>query len=771
MRHLTFVVPTLALTVFSLCKLTAEDVPVVAPALAPNPAMTEVATSSEAAKAVTPSTLPVSATRINSAPEDQPYGFYRHQRTELDHATGRTAVDALNNTPGVFVQKTAGNQSSPYIRGLTGEQTLLLLDGVRLNNAMFRPGANQYSALIPDSSIGAIDVILGSSSTVSGSDGLTGAIDFRLAEAGRGLNQAISPWVAAGGGSADGYRVAGGFDGSIGDFRYSLDGGFADYHDLKGGKNAGDHLYGTAAGQDEIPNSSFSEYHFGGRVAYVGLQNNRFELSAGQTEQWDAPRPDGYFGNSAAATRFSRYYDPQTFTYAHARHVHGGAGSLPRVQTTLYYHQQAEEQTREDNNAGRYRRREFQDQIDTLGIDLQLTSLINRHEITYGGTLYQDRTTTNYQRYQSPAGNLNPASAIQDQSAASNPGQTTVPDDALYNGIGVFLQDFWRITDQWDLLAGVRYSRYDWNFDVTADRAGYAFIGPAAIDDSADAVTGSLRLGFTPVPPVYTFVGISQGFRAPNLSNLSGIQDRGSSTSGGTGPQVLGNPSLDAEKSVTYELGGRLTDGKDQLALTGFYTTIDDLIQAEYTDVNGDGVITAVDTARVVNSDQARLWGAEFSSDYGLPMGNILPAHARWSLFQVTNWVNGKVDAYNPASLSVEEFNLSKANRLFGVLGTRLGLEQGWWALTQMRWSAPYHDVAPGDANDTRHTTFGAVGEAPGAMPGYAVIDVKIGWVVPGGKYWVDLALENLLNATYREPGSGTDGSGLNAILSAGARF
>ena len=39
------------------------------------------------------------------------------------------------------------------------------------------------------------------------------------------------------------------------------------------------------------------------------------------------------------------------------------------------------------------------------------------------------------------------------------------------------------------------------------------------------------------------------------------------------------------------------------------------------------------------------------------------------------------------------------------------------------------------------------------------------------GRYWVDLALENLLNHSYREPGSGIDGSGINAILSAGARF
>ncbi len=770
MYHRRLLVPTLAL---AACALNAEEaVTVPAPAPVPTPATT-AATSDQ------PSTVAVSATRLTSAPQDQPYAFYQHGRNELDHATGRTAVEALNNTPGVFVQKTAGNQSSPYIRGLTGEQTLLLFDGVRLSNAMFRPGANQYSALIPDSSIGGIDVILGSSGSVTGSDGLTGAIDFRLAEAGRGLDQAISPWATARAGSADGYRAALGFDGRIGDVAYSLDGGYAYFHDLEGGKHAGDHLYGSAAGDDTIPNSHFHEYHFGGRVAYLGIDNNRFELAAGQTEQWNAPRPDGYFENSGVATRFSRNYDPQTFTYVHARHIFGGAGAVPRIQTTLYYHLQEEEQFREDNNGGRYRRRENEDAISTVGLDLQLTSFIKSHEVTYGGTIYQDHTDTAYRRFRSPAANLDPGAAV-DDTGVTEPSNTTVPDDATYNGVGVFLQDFWRINDQWDLLAGVRYSRYDWEFDVTAGRAGYANIGPASIDDSADALTGNLRLGFSPVPPVYTFVGISQGFRAPNLSNLAGVQDSGSSSSGGTGPQIQGNPSLDPEKSLTYELGGRFTDKQDTIALTGFYTTIDDLIQVEYTDVNGSGTITGPstplplptdDTARIVNTDEARLWGAEFSFDYGLPLTSVLPTGARLALFNVTNWVNGKVDAYNPATLSVEEFNLAKANRLFGQAGVRLNLESGWWGLVRTRWSAPYNDPSPSEANDTRHTTFGAVGEAPGAMPGYAVLDAKIGWVIPGGKYWVDLTVENLLNASYREPGSGTDGSGINAILAAGARF
>lgn len=785
MYHRRLLVPTLALAAFSLHAEEATTVPApaptsaTAPAPAPSPIPTPAPTTTSPGSDQSATPLAVSATRLTSAPQDQPYAFYQHGRNDLDHQTGRTAVEALNNTPGVFVQKTAANQSSPYIRGLTGEQTLLLFDGVRLSNAMFRPGANQYSALIPDSSLGSMDVILGSGSTVMGSDGLTGAIDFRLAEAGRGTDQAISPWVSGRAGYADGYRVAGGLDGRIGDFVYSLDGGYADYHDLIGGKHAGDHLYGDAAGDDEIPHSGFHEYHFGGRVAYVGLENNRFELAAGMTEQWDAPRPDGYFENSGNANRYSRYYDPQTFTYVHARHVYGGGGAIPRIQTTVYYHLQEEEQIREDRQFDatndRYRRREYQDSIDTLGLDLQLTSHIQTHEITYGGTIYQDHTDTDYQRYRAANGSQDPNhpnTANPDQTAATTPGQTTVPDDAEYNGLGLFIQDFWRITDQWDVLVGLRYSRYDWNFDVTADRAGYATIGNQSIDESIDSFTGSVRLAFSPVPPVYTFAGVSQGFRAPNLSNLAGIQDRGSSSSG-PGIQVQGNPALDAEESLSYELGGRWTESRNQVALTGFYTTIDDLIQVEYNDVNDDGEFIEADgdTARMVNTEQARLWGAEFSFSLDLPLEKFLPQGAYVSVFQTTNWVNGKVDAYDVASASVEEFNISKANRLFGQAGVRLDLNQSWWGLVRTRWSDVYDDPAPGDASDTRHTTFAAAGEDPGSMPGYAVLDAKIGWVMPGGKFWVDLTIENFLDHSYREPGSGIDGSGINAILAAGARF
>jgi outer membrane receptor protein involved in Fe transport len=88
----------------------------------------------------------------------------------------RSAPEALLLAPGVFVQKTNHGGGSPFLRGLTGNQTLQLVDGIRLSNAVVRYGPNQYFNTIDLFSIGRVEVLRGGGSVQYGSDAIGGTI-------------------------------------------------------------------------------------------------------------------------------------------------------------------------------------------------------------------------------------------------------------------------------------------------------------------------------------------------------------------------------------------------------------------------------------------------------------------------------------------------------------------------------------------------------------------------------------------------------------------
>ena len=758
-------VPTLACVV---CAAQSAEQPVAPPTPMPSVVQSQSV----------PSVLAVDATRLADAPLQQPYAYHQMNQVQLEEAQSRLGIDAINFTPGVFVQHTAGNQASPYIRGLTGEQSLIMLDGVRLNHAMNRPGPNQYSSMVPGYSMSGIDVILGPTATVMGSDGHTGAIDMRLAEAGRGTSAVATPWVGMRLGSADKSVMAeGGVDGRVGDFLYSVEGGYGYFDDLTGGKNSGDRIAnenfrtnivpGTAqGGDDEIPNSHYSMASTAARVAYVGLEDQRFELSGGFSRQMDAPRPDGYYENSAMSPstggtsnqplRIARYYDPQDFSYIHGRHIIKNAGPFDRIQSTAWWHGVREDQYRDRFITAAFNtinHEEWKDRINTVGFDLELTNIVAvAHEITYGGTWYTDRTSNSY--YRNNNGTI-----------TTPPGQTTVPNDSRYDGIGIFAQDLWRFAERWDLLVGLRWSQYAWNYTATDDRLGYNFIDPIANNNinaarefsgNTDALTGNLRLGYHPIDATTIFAGIGQGFRAPNLTNLAGNDLR---ASGGT--TVTANPDLKPEKSWTVDVGAKYAQERDSASIGVFYTQIDDLIQPVY---------TSPTTATQGNAEQAQLLGGELAFDWTIPLMSFLPMTHRLALVNVTNYVSGEADQLQPNG-SVQEINISRANRFFGLVGLRYEAGPSWWSMFRVRWSDVYDEVAPGDNTDTRYTTAQAANGIPGSVAGYAVVDMMVGWVSPNNKYHAQLGLENLGNVTYRDPGSGIDGAGLSGVLTLGARF
>lgn len=150
-----------------------------------------------------------------------------------------TIGSALESAPGVMVQETTYGQSSPHLRGLTGYQTLLLIDGVRFNTGIFRSGPNQYISFVNPSQVERVEAILGPASSMYGSDSMGGTINLLTPapsfEAGAGGSRIHGEWSAMGA-SADASGVT---DGRIyfGSRRFSwLAGGtFRRLNNLRGG--------------------------------------------------------------------------------------------------------------------------------------------------------------------------------------------------------------------------------------------------------------------------------------------------------------------------------------------------------------------------------------------------------------------------------------------------------------------------------------------------------------------------------------------------------
>ena len=118
----------------------------------------------------------VTSTRKSTTNLLVPYSVSVVEKTQIDALGFRTSPEALTGTTGVFIQKTNHGGGSPFIRGLTGNQNLLMMDGIRLNNSTSRYGPNQYLNTIDPWTIQKIEVARGTGSVQYGSDALGGVI-------------------------------------------------------------------------------------------------------------------------------------------------------------------------------------------------------------------------------------------------------------------------------------------------------------------------------------------------------------------------------------------------------------------------------------------------------------------------------------------------------------------------------------------------------------------------------------------------------------------
>ena len=97
---------------------------------------------------------------------------------KMQFLSQQTTATLLEQTGNVFVQKSQLGGGSPIIRGFEANKVLIVVDGVRMNNAIFRGGHLQNVITTDNAILDKLEVLFGTASVAYGSDALGGVMSF-----------------------------------------------------------------------------------------------------------------------------------------------------------------------------------------------------------------------------------------------------------------------------------------------------------------------------------------------------------------------------------------------------------------------------------------------------------------------------------------------------------------------------------------------------------------------------------------------------------------
>ena len=718
-----------------------------APAQSPNPAAPQQEPPPPPPQGVGsqggPPRIVVTASGFAEEELSTPYTYQTmSQKTFLERGH-RTLPEALRDIPGVMVQKTTHGHGSPYIRGFTGRQNLVLIDGIRFNNSGFRSGPVQYFNTIDAYSVDEIEVIKSQGSVLYGSDAAGGTVNlhtrnsnFRSERDGEGFAHGSALYrYDTNGGSHTG-RIESQF-GKGGD--YGLHAGVT-YRDFG---NIWDRDLGT------MEKTGYDEFDFDLRADVALDHNHTFTAAHQQLEQDDVWRTHNtiYFepwqGTSLPQPRdFARIYDQdRSLSYARlAGEDLGGAIDSYKLTFSFQRMQEGFNRTRPVVVSGQPRTRVQLDDtdIDTLGAALSFESKVDEATITYGADWYRDAidSDTVNTDYDSLGVITSPTTA-----AIQGP----LGDDARYNLFGVFAQGRAPVSDDVELTLGGRYTYASADIGRLSDGGA----PPAAIsaEKEWEDATFNARVNVRVADEWSVYGGASQAFRAPNMDDLSALK------SSRTGVISTGSLDVEPEHFLTYEVGTRHVGKEVGMQAAVFYTDITDLITTRPigTDPGTGDVITTQ-----TNGANGWLAGGEFETSWQLDRD--------WRASGFIAYVDGESDVYPTGSLTSVTEPISRLMPLTGSLALRWTHEQGrFWV--EGRTIAANHEDRLNTADRADTSRF-----PPGGTPGYCVLMLSSGYKATDN---LDLfvTLENVTDTSYRIHGSGVNQSGFNAIVGGKVSF
>ena len=476
---------------------------------------------------------------------------------ELSRHYANILPQALRDTPGVHIQQTTSGQGSPFVRGLTGQQVLHLINGVRFNNATFRPGANQYTALIDQDFADRVEVVRGPGSTQYGSDSLGGTINVLTQSAQGagtfGLHGYVNTYFA----SADlsmglSTNLTGGSDNW--GFLFSASGRRT--QDLRTGGALDSHsvvtrLLGLPSEflGSRLQDTAYGQYNANAKFQYKASHADvlSFEYLRGTQlglRRYD--QLDGGIGNLLNS------FDPQVLDFFTARYDRVGAGPFDSVSAIFSYNGQRDDRRSQSINNAQGLRSRISDEFNltrAFGYQAQANTRIKRsHTLTFGGEFYDERITSRKQDFSFSNATLG-FTNVADVRAR-------FPNGSTYRTLGIFAQDVATLVpDRLTVHLGIRYSLFNYK-QISAGNPLDASGRPAVpnVEENFDDVTFNTGLTFTINRHVNLTGNVSRGFRAPNVNDFAatGLSGLGFEVSPDEGVRLNGSTgALDSARRLT----------------------------------------------------------------------------------------------------------------------------------------------------------------------------------------------------------------------------
>lgn len=557
----------------------------------------------------------ISASKFKQSKRDIPQKIININASSIQLNNPQTSADLLEHTGQVYIQKSQLGGGSPMIRGFSTNRLLISVDGVRMNNAIFRGGNLQNVISIDPFSIQKTEVTLGAGSIIYGSDAIGGVMSFYTKTPKLSYTDSLKVNANA----VVRYATAsnektGHLDFNIGLKKWAFfsNVSYTAFDDLKMGSHGPDdylrlEYIETINGEDYMVQNNdsriqkftgYQQINFLQKIHFQPYNNLNFDLGLYYTTTSKYPRYDRLIRYSNNQLRSAEWnYGPQKWfmTNLNLTKLSSRSNLYDKIKFTTAY--QNFKESRIDRNFQSVNQENKEENVNAYSANMDFEKQISsKTELFYGAEYIYNKV---YSKAFSKDITTNQTEAI----------VTRYPNKSSWQSAAVYTNLKYKPSTKFILQSGLRYNQVAYQADFTENNL-FLNLPFNRTKNHFGALTGTAGISWLPNQILQWKLNASTAFRAPNIDDIGKVFDSE------PGAVVVPNQNLKPEYAYGGELGLKLNfNQKFILDLATYYTYLDNaLVRRDYT-LNGESEIIyngeLSQVQAIQNASKAWIYGFE----------------------------------------------------------------------------------------------------------------------------------------------------------------